>query len=114
MVEDDFDARAALVALLRREGFDAQGARDGGDAISVLEGGWIPVVMLADLHMPGIVGQELLEYARSNPEMRRTAIAVITAAPEIAPPGYKVFTKPAAFADVLEFCRHRAERRTAA
>ncbi len=103
-----------MVALLRREGFNAQGARDGGDAITVLEGGWIPAVMLADLHMPGIIGHELLEYARANVAMAATALAVITAAPDSAPPGYRVFTKPAAFADVLAFCRERTTLRSAA
>lgn len=114
VVEDDIDTRSTLVALLRKEGYDAQGAANGADAIHAIELGFLPLVILADMHMPGIVGGELAEYARHHEVLAGTAIAFITAAPDTVPPGYPVFPKPAAFADVLRFVRGHLEQRTAA
>ncbi len=105
VVEDDVDTRATLIALLEREGFTVTGAANGAEAIIALEEGLSPAVVLADLHMPGMVGHELLEYMRGVPRLSEIPVAVITAAPHQAPPGYHVFKKPAAFKPVLEFVR---------
>lgn len=114
VVEDDIDTRSTLVALLRKEGYEAQGAANGADAIHAIELGFHPLVILADMHMPGIVGGELAEYVRHHDVLAGTAIAFITAAPETVPPGHAVFAKPAAFADVLRFVRGHVQRRSAA
>ncbi len=114
VVEDDIDTRSTLVALLRKEGYEAQGAANGADAIHAIELGFHPLVILADMHMPGIVGGELAEYVRHHDVLAGTAIAFITAAPETVPPGHAVFAKPAAFADVLRFVRGHLQRRSAA
>lgn len=116
VVEDDIDTRSTLVALLRKEGYEVQGAADGGDAISVIEHGYLPTIVLADLQMPGIVGQELVEYLRSHHEVARSAVAIITATPESAPQGVPVFAKPTPYAKVLQFVReheHDGDRRAA-
>jgi DNA-binding NtrC family response regulator len=102
VVEDDVAVQAALDELFAREGYDVTIANNGAEAIEVLESGARPCCVLVDLLMPGIVGQELLEYIDEQLHAS-TAVAIITGSPHLAPSGYPMFTKPLGMRELLDF-----------
>jgi two-component system chemotaxis response regulator CheY len=105
IVEDDPEIQAALSELLMHEGYEVDIAGNGADAISFLEGHIRPCAVLVDLLMPGIVGQELLEYIREDDRLASIPVAIVSASPQLAPEGYKVFRKPLDLHPLLEFLR---------
>lgn len=105
IVEDDVDIQAALVDLLAAEGYEVDVVENGAAAISMLEDGARPCVMLVDLLMPGIVGQELLEYVRDDIRLATIPVAIVSGSPQLAPGGYQVFRKPLDLRPLLDFVR---------
>src|SRR2546430_4707896 len=93
VVEDEPEFRAALEDMLAGDGYDVVLAHDGVEAIALLEGGERPDVVLVDLLMPGVVGQELLEHLRSHDELSAIPVAIVSAPPQLAPDGYLVIPK---------------------
>jgi DNA-binding NtrC family response regulator len=76
IVDDEANARTALVALLGEEGFSVESAADGFKALPKLEE-FAPELLLTDLKMPGMDGMELMRRARErDPEC---AVVVMTA-----------------------------------
>ena len=78
VVDDDPGVLRMLVAVLRREGFDVREARDGREALDVLSGGDIDLVLL-DLMMPVMNGWDVLDVRKGDPSLRAVPIIVITA-----------------------------------
>jgi CheY-like chemotaxis protein len=105
VVEDDPEFRAALEDMLAGSGHEVVVATNGADAIALLEAGERPSAVLVDLLMPGVVGQELLEYLRSSADLARIPVAIVSASPQLAPEGYTVFPKPLQPGPLLEFVR---------
>jgi CheY-like chemotaxis protein len=58
LVEDHDELRRAVAELLELEGYEAVQASDGHEALAVLREGPTPCVVLLDLHLPGLSGQE--------------------------------------------------------
>ena len=63
IVDDEVNARSALAELLRDDGYIVETAADGFKALPKLDD-FNPDVVLTDLKMPGMTGQELLTRAR--------------------------------------------------
>ena len=60
IVDDDREIRAILVDYLRHQGYDAQGAGDGKEAVK--RHGGVPFdLIVTDLAMPGMTGIELIK-----------------------------------------------------
>ncbi|HEY1816158.1 MAG TPA: response regulator [Kofleriaceae bacterium] len=110
VVDDDLDVRTSLAQLLCARGFSVDLACDGGEAIEVLEHSAPPSAIVADLRMPGIVGNELLEYVSSRDELAEMPLAVVTGSPNLAPPGVRVFPKPIDFDALVAFLRTAVAR----
>ena len=68
VVDDDDGIREVLRLFLTEEGFIVQTARDGGEAIEILqrESGWL---ILLDLMMLGLDGRAVITYLRANPNL---------------------------------------------
>ncbi len=68
VVDDDDAIREVLRLLLTEEGFQVKTARDGCEAIEILqhEGGWL---ILLDLMMPRLDGRAVLTYLRVHPSL---------------------------------------------
>jgi CheY-like chemotaxis protein len=111
IVEDDDELRAVLGYFFREEGFDVALATNGVEAIEWFESNSACAVVL-DLLMPGIIGQELLEHMRSEDKLAAIPVAIVSGSPELAPEGYRVFSKPVDLPALREFartvCGHRA------
>ena len=105
IVEDDPEIRASLADLLRTEGYEIALATNGAEAIDCLEGAQRPCAVLVDLLMPGIVGQELLEYLRDDVRLASIPVAIVSGSPQLAPEGYRVFRKPLDPRPLLDFLR---------
>ena len=52
-------------------------------------------------------GVELLEYLAHEPRLANIRVAIVSASPELAPEGYRVFAKPLDLPSLLEFLRPR-------
>jgi DNA-binding NtrC family response regulator len=76
VADDEVNARAALVELLREEGYTVESAADGFKALGKLDD-FAPDIVLTDLKMPGMDGIELLARVREkDPDI---AVIVMTA-----------------------------------
>ncbi len=86
VVEDDPGVRDGVLALLQDHGFAASGAPDGAAALELVAA-TKPDVILLDLAMPQVGGDEFLERMRSDPALERIPVIVMSAwARRIEPP----------------------------
>ena len=79
VVEDEADLRSALVELLSLWGYRVTTASDGREALERLRASRDPVLMLLDLQMPVMNGDELLAEVSRHPPERRLRIVVLSA-----------------------------------
>ena len=113
IVEDDNDVRTALGQLLSSQGYEVGLAADGAEGIAMLDANPQTCVVVVDLLMPGIVGHELLDYMRGDPDLATIPVAIISGSPQLAPAGYQVFPKPLDSRALLAYVRSGCERRHA-
>ena len=64
LVEDNEAASTGLSKLLQAHGFAVETARDGRSAITILESGTPPDILLTDMQLPDLDGRELALLAR--------------------------------------------------
>jgi CheY-like chemotaxis protein len=80
VAEDDEDIRESLAGILREAGYETRMARDGHEAILLLEGlRERPCVLFLDLMLPGMSGLRVLE-ALSRERFADLSIVVCSAA----------------------------------
>lgn len=92
VVDDEDDLRDSVADLLREEGFDVRGARNGQDALALLQELPHCSLVLLDLMMPGMNGYEFIDALPSSPPP--PPVLLVTAFPEGAPPSQLVLGKP--------------------
>ena len=78
IVDDDLTARETLVAMLEGELYDLQLAKDGMQALKMLEH-LQPDVILLDVMMPGLDGFEVCRRIRSMSQVAEVPIIILTA-----------------------------------
>lgn len=84
IVEDDKDIRETLQYALELEGYQVETASNGSDALHFLKKNHSPHLILLDLMMPIMNGWEFLEAIKTEAELSRIPVIVITAAGEAA------------------------------
>ncbi len=77
VVDDSLTVRKITTRLLQREGYEVITAKDGIDALQLLQH-HKPDVMLLDIEMPRMDGFELTKVMRSDSEMAHIPIIMIT------------------------------------
>ncbi|MEJ0084637.1 MAG: response regulator [Pseudomonadota bacterium] len=77
VVDDSMSVRRAVATLLEDQGYDVTMARDGLEAIKLMEV-TRPDVLLTDLEMPNMNGLELSQHVRSRPELAGLTVIMIT------------------------------------
>lgn len=89
VVDDDESIREVLRCLLTEEGFQVQTARDGSEALAILqhESGWL---ILLDLMMPGLDGHAVLSYLRVHPTLLTGSTVILMSATARSDPDYQV------------------------
>src|SRR5690348_10184712 len=60
VAEDDSDVRTSIAEILREEGYDVREFSNGGETLRALKDGDRPCIVLMDLLMPEMSGQEFL------------------------------------------------------
>jgi len=83
VVEDHPDTRSVLLLMIERWGFEVVGARNGREAMAVIEASDFDL-MVADMAMPLMDGFELVKRVRARSQSKNTPILAVTAldAPE--------------------------------
>ncbi|MDB5299661.1 MAG: two-component hybrid sensor and regulator [Phycisphaerales bacterium] len=67
VVDDEPDAREVVAAILRRAGAEARTAPTTRAALNMLEGGFLPDVIISDIAMPDEDGYDLIRAVRALP-----------------------------------------------
>lgn len=88
IVEDDADMRNMLAAFLATEGFHAVGAEDGLEALHLLRtvrhrAPDTPCLVLLDLKMPRLGGNEFRRAQLGDPTVASVPIAVMSGAVDV-------------------------------
>jgi CheY-like chemotaxis protein len=78
LVEDTENLRYAFGVLLRMNGYEVREAKDGREALGCLAK-FRPQVIVTDLMMPIMGGQELIGRLRADPQTAAIPIVAITA-----------------------------------
>lgn len=99
VVEDHADTSAALYTLLTERGYSALTADNGEQAIDLLDRGIRPGLILVDLLLPRVSGEDFLSHLNADPELRHIPTIVITAVPkdQVRVITNAVFSKPLDF-----------------
>src|SRR5512142_1501403 len=80
VVDDDEALLATTAAVLSREGYAVETAKDGFEALAILRE-FIPDILVSDLKIPNMSGFELLAVVRK----RFPAVGVIASSAEFSP-----------------------------
>lgn len=105
LVEDDEDIRSVVGDLLRDEGYVVAVAEHGRAAVTLLEDGLRPSVILLDLMMPLMNGWEFYEHHQSTPALTRVPLIVMTASDHRKLGDARVLRKPVDLAELLAAVR---------
>lgn len=81
IVEDDNAIRESLEELLTSEGYSVRTACHGGEGLTLIEQFSGKCLVLLDLQMPVMNGEQLLDAlsVHPNPEISKTPVIVLTA-----------------------------------
>jgi CheY-like chemotaxis protein len=93
VVDDEEDILATLTELVEMAGCSAIVAKNGAEALKLLRERQ-PCLIILDLLMPVMSGNELLAILASEPELSKVPVLISTSAPARAPAGMPVATKP--------------------
>ncbi|HKZ74209.1 MAG TPA: Hpt domain-containing protein [Steroidobacteraceae bacterium] len=77
VVDDSITVRRVTQRLLERNGMRVLTARDGMDAVSLLQE-HVPDIILLDIEMPRMDGYEVAAHVRNDPRLADTPIIMIT------------------------------------
>jgi chemosensory pili system protein ChpA (sensor histidine kinase/response regulator) len=77
VVDDSITVRRVTQRLLERNGMRVLTARDGMDAVTLLQDN-IPDVILLDIEMPRMDGYEVAAHVRNDPRLKDVPIIMIT------------------------------------
>jgi CheY-like chemotaxis protein len=77
IVDDDESHRSLLCDYLQQLGYMTQQAKDGREALDLLNGD-MPVAILLDLRMPVMTGWALLEALKKMPTTRLLPVIIIS------------------------------------
>jgi CheY-like chemotaxis protein len=83
IADDDSATREGLVEFLSEFGYKVATARNGQEAMDRLLEGLKPSVLIVDLTMPHVGGEDLTRYLQSDPELRHLPVIVVTGSPEL-------------------------------
>jgi chemosensory pili system protein ChpA (sensor histidine kinase/response regulator) len=79
VVDDSLSVRRVLAGLLRSAGWEVQVARDGREALEILQAAArLPAVAVVDVEMPRMNGYELLASLRREPALHPLPVVFLT------------------------------------
>ncbi len=78
LVDDSPSVRRVLMGLMERNGWKSITAKDGVEALELLQRGPVPDIILSDIEMPRMDGYELLGSIRGQATLSRLPVVMIT------------------------------------
>ena len=78
LVEDHAELAAVTAEVLRQEGLEVRTALSGREALGAASD-FRPQLILCDLHLPDMPGEELVRRLRANPATGRSRVVIVTA-----------------------------------
>lgn len=78
VIEDHKDISELFQTVLQQAGFETEIVATGDGAVARLAD-VVPDVVILDLHLPGVQGDEILHQIRADARMAETRVIVITA-----------------------------------
>jgi CheY-like chemotaxis protein len=93
VVDDERDIRDTLCEVVEMGGCTAITASNGAEAMRLIVERR-PCLVILDLLMPVMTGNEFLEAIRGQPGLADVPILISTSAPDRAPQGFPVLPKP--------------------
>ena len=84
VVDDSRAMRSILARLMTGLGFEVSQAGDGAEALSVIDGGVRPDVVLVDWNMPVMDGLTFIKTVRSRDDLRDISLMMVTTESEQA------------------------------
>jgi CheY-like chemotaxis protein len=113
VVEDDEDAREAMVALLQMKGYRAVPAGNGREALDYLEEAPPPDLIILDLWMPVMDGWQFRSEQIRNPRLAHIPVIVVTALSDRADvDANEIIIKPVDVDHLLSTVDHYCRRGT--
>lgn len=111
VVDDDDDLRDTMLMLLDMHGYTAIGASNGLDALQVIRTRGRPAIILLDLRMPAMNGQEFAAALHDDPALAPTPIVLFSGdsnASEVAASvgACKLLSKPVNLSELVSVVRH--------
>jgi CheY-like chemotaxis protein len=79
VVEDDIEIAATLREILTEEGYTVSCVGDGGDAFDWIAANGPPSLILLDLMLPRVRGEEFLAKRMTMPTLEKVPVIVFTA-----------------------------------
>jgi CheY-like chemotaxis protein len=79
VVDDEVDVAKSVEALLEARGYEVELAHDGVSVLNMLAEGELPDLVLLDLAMPELDGEEVLRRMRADSRLRELPVLLATA-----------------------------------
>lgn len=83
IIEDDRAVANIYAEALRLAEYEPEIIHNGRDALNRMSE-MVPTLILLDLHLPGVSGEEILQSARADVRLHNTVIIITTADPILA------------------------------
>jgi putative two-component system response regulator len=109
IVDDEPEVREALQEFLEDEGCRVATVSNGAEALKFLDGDPLPCVVILDLIMPGMTGNEVYNRMQGSPRLSGVPVVVSTSDPSRAPAGAVVVRKPVDLTRLLGFIRQHCD-----
>ncbi|MGZ3722855.1 MAG: response regulator, partial [Bdellovibrionales bacterium] len=83
IVDDSTDSREFCGLIVEMHNIKVRQAKDVSEAMTILDEGWKPDVVLVDLIMPGRHPSELIKRVKADKSLQATKIVVMSALPQV-------------------------------
>jgi CheY-like chemotaxis protein len=117
IIEDDYDASTIFATALQVVGFETEIIPSGEQAVERLNT-TVPDMVILDLHLPRVVGTDILNQIRNDERLKDTLVIVASAdarmADMIRPQADLVLLKPTTFSQVRDLAARLVKRRVKA
>jgi CheY-like chemotaxis protein len=113
IVEDDEGVRRSLQGILEDEGYSVEVAKDGGEALKRLQSEPLPSLILLDLTMPRMDGEEFRVRQLGDARLATVPVIVLTARPDGKEKARQLqaadyLPKPMSFEELLHVVQNQA------
>jgi DNA-binding response OmpR family regulator len=102
IIEDDRDLANLFKIVMEMSGFDVDMIHDGRQGLETLQDQILPDVVMLDMHLPGVSGEEIYAMMQGRGEDRRVLLcsADVQLVEHYRAQGAKALTKPAPVDDL--------------